>query len=140
MSVVSYLTNSVVDQILQELYATHKTLVLHKCITVLTCKGSRLKGTSEKKRNKKPFFPSSFFCLPQLQQVARAKRPDDSAVIRHAPRHPDTLDIPEDDLGISIVRQGVYFVSVSSQSVVSMLLFSARNGFRRSLKEKNKIN
>ena len=27
LSVVSYLTNSVVDQILQELYATHKTLV-----------------------------------------------------------------------------------------------------------------
>lgn len=27
LSVVSYLTNSIVDQILQELYATHKTLV-----------------------------------------------------------------------------------------------------------------
>lgn len=28
LSVVSYLTNSIVDQILQELYNTHKTLVL----------------------------------------------------------------------------------------------------------------
>ncbi len=28
LSVVSYLTNSIVDQILQELYTTHKTLVL----------------------------------------------------------------------------------------------------------------
>lgn len=27
LSVVSYLTNSIVDQILQELYTTHKTLV-----------------------------------------------------------------------------------------------------------------
>lgn len=27
LSVVSYLTNSIVDQIVQELYATHKTLV-----------------------------------------------------------------------------------------------------------------
>lgn len=27
LSVVSYLTNSIVDQILQDLYATHKTLV-----------------------------------------------------------------------------------------------------------------
>ena len=27
LSVVSYLTNSIVDQILQELYSTHKTLV-----------------------------------------------------------------------------------------------------------------
>ena len=27
LSVVSYLTNTIVDQILQELYATHKTLV-----------------------------------------------------------------------------------------------------------------
>ncbi|XP_060785870.1 capping protein, Arp2/3 and myosin-I linker protein 3 isoform X2 [Neoarius graeffei] len=63
MSVVSYLTNSVVDQILQELYATHKTL---------------------------------------LQQVARVRRPDDSAMIRHTLRHPDTTDIPEDDFSISI--------------------------------------
>lgn len=30
LSVVSYLTNSIVDQILQELYATHKTLVNRK--------------------------------------------------------------------------------------------------------------
>lgn len=28
LSVVSYLTNSIVDQILQELYTSHKTLVL----------------------------------------------------------------------------------------------------------------
>lgn len=28
LSVVSFLTNSIVDQILQELYTTHKTLVL----------------------------------------------------------------------------------------------------------------
>uniref|UniRef100_H3DJT8 Capping protein regulator and myosin 1 linker 3 n=1 Tax=Tetraodon nigroviridis TaxID=99883 RepID=H3DJT8_TETNG len=34
LSVVSYLTNSIVDQILQELYATHKTLVRH--VVVLT--------------------------------------------------------------------------------------------------------
>ncbi|KAF7705848.1 capping protein, Arp2/3 and myosin-I linker protein 3 isoform X1 [Silurus meridionalis] len=63
MSVVSYLTNSVVDQILQELYATHKTL---------------------------------------LQQVARIRRPDDSAMIRHTLRTSDSADIPEDDFTISI--------------------------------------
>ncbi|XP_047012619.1 capping protein, Arp2/3 and myosin-I linker protein 3 isoform X2 [Ictalurus punctatus] len=63
MSVVSYLTNSAVDQILQELYATHKTL---------------------------------------LQQVARVRRPDDSATIRAALRHADIVDIPEDDFSISI--------------------------------------
>ncbi|XP_034160024.1 capping protein, Arp2/3 and myosin-I linker protein 3 isoform X2 [Pangasianodon hypophthalmus] len=63
MSVVSYLTNSVVDQILQELYATHKTL---------------------------------------LQQVARVRRPDDSAMIRHTLRNADATDSPEDDFSISI--------------------------------------
>lgn len=34
LSVVSYLTNSIVDQILQELYATHKTLVIKKTISL----------------------------------------------------------------------------------------------------------
>ncbi|XP_053359659.1 capping protein, Arp2/3 and myosin-I linker protein 3 isoform X2 [Clarias gariepinus] len=63
MSVISYLTNSVVDQILQELYATHKTL---------------------------------------LQQVARVRRPDDSAMFRHTLRLADPIDIPEDDFSISI--------------------------------------
>ncbi|XP_058251760.1 capping protein, Arp2/3 and myosin-I linker protein 3 [Hemibagrus wyckioides] len=63
MSVVSYLTNSVVDQILQELYATHKTL---------------------------------------LQQVARVRRVDDGAPVRHTLRHADTVDTPEDDFSISI--------------------------------------
>uniref|UniRef100_A0A6Q2X4M0 CARMIL C-terminal domain-containing protein n=1 Tax=Esox lucius TaxID=8010 RepID=A0A6Q2X4M0_ESOLU len=36
LSVVSYLTNSIVDQILQELYTTHKTLVLTHCALTLT--------------------------------------------------------------------------------------------------------
>ena len=40
LSVVSYLTNSIVDQILQELYATHKALVncTHsQCLCVFVC-------------------------------------------------------------------------------------------------------
>lgn len=58
LSVVSYLTNSIVDQILQELYATHKTLVntkhlLYKPVNVsqLICecspKGSRALSVSD---------------------------------------------------------------------------------------------
>uniref|UniRef100_A0A6Q2XPF8 CARMIL C-terminal domain-containing protein n=1 Tax=Esox lucius TaxID=8010 RepID=A0A6Q2XPF8_ESOLU len=37
LSVVSYLTNSIVDQILQELYTTHKTLVLTHCALCSSC-------------------------------------------------------------------------------------------------------
>lgn len=41
---VSYLTNSIVDHILQELYATHKTLVNISSICS-RCLGRRLKST-----------------------------------------------------------------------------------------------
>ncbi|XP_077354062.1 capping protein, Arp2/3 and myosin-I linker protein 3 isoform X4 [Festucalex cinctus] len=37
LSVVSYLTNSIVDQILQELYTTHKTLVLLRQVSQAKC-------------------------------------------------------------------------------------------------------
>lgn len=43
---VSYLTNSIVDQILQELYATHKTLVnIKQHLLLVRCHGLRLKST-----------------------------------------------------------------------------------------------
>ncbi|TRY95500.1 hypothetical protein DNTS_026157 [Danionella cerebrum] len=63
LSVVSYLTNSIVDQILQELYATHKTL---------------------------------------LRQVSQMRRLEDGGTSRRSHRHMDTLDVVEDDMGISI--------------------------------------
>lgn len=43
---VSYLTNSIVDQILQELYATHKTLVsMKQHFFLMRCLGPKLKSS-----------------------------------------------------------------------------------------------
>ncbi|XP_061744135.1 LOW QUALITY PROTEIN: capping protein, Arp2/3 and myosin-I linker protein 3-like [Nerophis ophidion] len=67
LSVVSYLTNSIVDQILQELYSTHKTLTRQ-----LSCHVNRWEGTS-----------------------------DDGTGWRFN-RHRDSLDITDEELGISI--------------------------------------
>ncbi|XP_024908137.1 capping protein, Arp2/3 and myosin-I linker protein 3 isoform X4 [Cynoglossus semilaevis] len=66
LSVVSYLTNSIVDQILQELYTSHKTLLRH---------------------------------------VSQAKRWDDLGTGRHTIRQSrlmESLDFPEEDLGLSL--------------------------------------
>nr|XP_040027135.1 capping protein, Arp2/3 and myosin-I linker protein 3 isoform X9 [Gasterosteus aculeatus aculeatus] len=75
LSVVSYLTNSIVDQILQELYNTHKTLVVDVGV------------------------------LHQLRQVSQAKRWDDVGTGRRTIRQSrlvEPLDFADEDFGVNL--------------------------------------
>ncbi|KAI2667766.1 Capping protein, Arp2/3 and myosin-I linker protein 3 [Labeo rohita] len=94
LSVVSYLTNSIVDQILQELYATHKTLVLH---TNFSLHSSVHSEHVLKRRSSSRICSSS-----QLRQVSQMRRLEDGGTARRTHRHADILDVVEDDFGISI--------------------------------------
>ncbi|XP_077390172.1 capping protein, Arp2/3 and myosin-I linker protein 3-like isoform X3 [Festucalex cinctus] len=88
LSVVAYLTNSIVDQILQELYTTHKTLVIHWLPTFMFTCTIRNDGS-----------PS------QTRQVSLLKRWDGSCedgMGWRFNRHRDSLDITEEELGTSI--------------------------------------
>lgn len=95
LSVVSYLTNSIVDQILQELYATHKTLVLQ---TDFSLHSSVHSEHVHKHRSSSRICSSS-----QLRQVSQMRRLEDGGTARRTHRHADILDVVEDDFGISIV-------------------------------------
>lgn len=96
---VSYLTNSIVDQILQELYATHKTLVNKMVFKFMyTC---ALSG--QKSILRIPSSPS------QTRQMSHLKRRDGSCEDGTGwrfNRHRDSLDITEEELGTSIVSEG----------------------------------
>ncbi|KTG38923.1 hypothetical protein cypCar_00006647, partial [Cyprinus carpio] len=94
LSVVSYLTNSIVDQILQELYATHKTLVLQ---TNFSLHSSVHSEHVHKHRSSSRICSSS-----QLRQVSQMRRLEDGGTARRTHRHADILDVVEDDFGISI--------------------------------------
>ncbi|KAA8587490.1 hypothetical protein FQN60_016352 [Etheostoma spectabile] len=85
LSVVSYLTNSIVDQILQELYNTHKTLVL--CEFVLYHASLRFDNQEI------------------LRQVSQAKRWDDVGTGRRTIRQSrlvESLEFPDDDFGVNL--------------------------------------
>uniref|UniRef100_A0A672NB95 CARMIL C-terminal domain-containing protein n=1 Tax=Sinocyclocheilus grahami TaxID=75366 RepID=A0A672NB95_SINGR len=73
LSVVSYLTNSIVDQILQELYATHKTLVLQ---TNFSLHSSVHSEHVHKHRSSSRICSSS-----QLRQVSQMRRLEDGGTI-----------------------------------------------------------
>ncbi|KTF74124.1 hypothetical protein cypCar_00045198, partial [Cyprinus carpio] len=94
LSVVSYLTNSIVDQILQELYATHKTLVLQMNFSLHSSVHSE---HVHKHRSSSRICSSS-----QLRQVSQMRRLEDGGTARRTHRHADILDVVEDDFGISI--------------------------------------
>uniref|UniRef100_A0A8C9TDK0 Capping protein regulator and myosin 1 linker 3 n=1 Tax=Scleropages formosus TaxID=113540 RepID=A0A8C9TDK0_SCLFO len=79
LSVVSYLTNSIVDQILQELYATHKTLV--RALT--------------------PGFILTFRC-PSVHPFPVALAAS-ARTGKRSHRHRDSMDITDEELGTSIV-------------------------------------
>uniref|UniRef100_A0A672NFB1 CARMIL C-terminal domain-containing protein n=1 Tax=Sinocyclocheilus grahami TaxID=75366 RepID=A0A672NFB1_SINGR len=74
LSVVSYLTNSIVDQILQELYATHKTLVLQ---TNFSLHSSVHSEHVHKHRSSSRICSSS-----QLRQVSQMRRLEDGGTAR----------------------------------------------------------
>uniref|UniRef100_A0A7N6BXB0 Capping protein regulator and myosin 1 linker 3 n=1 Tax=Anabas testudineus TaxID=64144 RepID=A0A7N6BXB0_ANATE len=90
LSVVSYLTNSIVDQILQELYATHKTLVLR----VL-----------------------SLFQTRQVSHIKHWEGTCEDGTGWRFNRHRDSLDITDEELGTSIVSvyMRTYVFSVESK-------------------------
>uniref|UniRef100_A0A3Q2Y630 Capping protein regulator and myosin 1 linker 3 n=1 Tax=Hippocampus comes TaxID=109280 RepID=A0A3Q2Y630_HIPCM len=77
LSVVSYLTNSIVDQILQELYTTHKTLVL---VISLFCMTS--------------LFDSKLFLNCQKDTMAIKKRSSRTRRIRPVSTRPSLADEP----------------------------------------------
>uniref|UniRef100_A0A672N9Y8 CARMIL C-terminal domain-containing protein n=1 Tax=Sinocyclocheilus grahami TaxID=75366 RepID=A0A672N9Y8_SINGR len=97
LSVVSYLTNSIVDQILQELYATHKTLVLQ---TNFSLHSSVHSEHVHKHRSSSRICSSS-----QLRQVSQMRRLEDGGTARRTHRHADILDVVEDDFGIMSTPQ-----------------------------------
>uniref|UniRef100_A0A8C2GGZ8 Capping protein regulator and myosin 1 linker 3 n=1 Tax=Cyprinus carpio TaxID=7962 RepID=A0A8C2GGZ8_CYPCA len=108
LSVVSYLTNSIVDQILQELYATHKTLVLQMNFSLHSSVHSE---HVHKHRSSSRICSSS-----QLRQVSQMRRLEDGGTARRTHRHADILDVVEDDFGISIVS--VLRESLTTDSLV----------------------
>lgn len=114
LSVVSYLTNSIVDQILQELYATHKTLVLQ---TNFSLHSSVHSEHVHKHRSSSRICSSS-----QLRQVSQMRRLEDGGTARRAHRHADILDVVEDDFGISIVS--VLRESLTTDSSVCLVVFT----------------
>lgn len=114
LSVVSYLTNSIVDQILQELYATHKTLVLQSNFSLHWSVDSEHVHTN---RSASRICSSS-----QLRQVSQMRRLEDGGTARRAHRHADILDVVEDDFGISIVS--VLLESLVADSSVRLVVFT----------------
>uniref|UniRef100_A0A8C1YLC5 Capping protein regulator and myosin 1 linker 3 n=1 Tax=Cyprinus carpio TaxID=7962 RepID=A0A8C1YLC5_CYPCA len=114
LSVVSYLTNSIVDQILQELYATHKTLVLQ---TNFSLHSSVHSEHVHKHRSSSRICSSS-----QLRQVSQMRRLEDGGTARRTHRHADILDVVEDDFGISIVS--VFRESLATDSFVCLVVFT----------------
>uniref|UniRef100_A0A8C2K6C2 Capping protein regulator and myosin 1 linker 3 n=1 Tax=Cyprinus carpio TaxID=7962 RepID=A0A8C2K6C2_CYPCA len=114
LSVVSYLTNSIVDQILQELYATHKTLVLQ---TNFSLHSSVHSEHVHKHRSSSRICSSS-----QLRQVSQMRRLEDGGTARRTHRHADILDVVEDDFGISIVS--VLRESLATDSFVCLVVFT----------------
>lgn len=114
LSVVSYLTNSIVDQILQELYATHKTLVLQSNFSLHSSVHSEHVRTH---RSASRICSSS-----QLRQVSQMRRLEDGGTARRAHRHADILDVVEDDFGISIVS--VSRESRTTDSSVCLVVFT----------------
>uniref|UniRef100_A0A8C1J076 Capping protein regulator and myosin 1 linker 3 n=1 Tax=Cyprinus carpio TaxID=7962 RepID=A0A8C1J076_CYPCA len=114
LSVVSYLTNSIVDQILQELYATHKTLVLQMNFSLHSSVHSE---HVHKHRSSSRICSSS-----QLRQVSQMRRLEDGGTARRTHRHADILDVVEDDFGISIVS--VFRESLATDSFVCLVVFT----------------
>ncbi|KAL0201186.1 hypothetical protein M9458_004373, partial [Cirrhinus mrigala] len=119
LSVVSYLTNSIVDQILQELYATHKTLVLH---TNFSLHSSVHSEHVHKRRSSSRICSSS-----QLRQVSQMRRLEDGGTARRTHRHADILDVVEDDFGISIFAMfSLTSVNLCTQDTIAIKKRSSR--------------
>lgn len=109
---VSYLTNSIVDQILQELYATHKTLVNAKHLTggggkekEMMCLRLRYSDCVGRERGLKE---RRLFQTRQVSHLKHWEGAGEDGTEWRFNRHRDSLDITDEELTTSIVSMNTH--------------------------------